>query len=57
MAKPLNLIVAQPYPVIEIAKPDDCVVVFDRTVSLESKTMTDGLVVTIALFVVRKSSC
>ena len=50
-----NLIITKSYPVVKIAKPNYGVVVFDRSVLLESESMAYGLVISIPLIIVGKS--
>lgn len=49
-------IIAEAYSVVEISQPYDCIVVFDGSIPLEAKTIADCTIVTIAFFVVSKTS-
>ena len=50
-------LITETYSVVEIAKPDDSVMIINRSVFLEPKTSADSLIVLISLFIVRESSC
>lgn len=56
MAESLHFIIAEAYPVIEVAEPDDRIMVLNRSVPLEAQAMADGFIVSITFFVIGKAS-
>jgi hypothetical protein len=57
MTQSLNLLVVKTNAVVEVTKPDHCIVVLNRSVTLELQAVTNRFVVTIAFFVVGKAGC
>lgn len=45
----LDLFIRQPNPVVEITQPDHRIMVVNRSILLEPKTVGDGLIVSIPL--------
>lgn len=54
--KPPYFVITQANSIVEIAEPDNRIVVFDRAITLEAETMIDGSEVTIPLFVIGEAS-
>lgn len=50
------LVITETDPVIHVPKPDDSVVVIDGPIPLEMKTVANGAVITVPLFVIREAS-
>jgi hypothetical protein len=50
-----HLLVAQPDSIVEVAKPDNSVVIFDSSVPLKSKSVTDRPIIGITLIVISKT--
>lgn len=52
-----DILIAETNSIIEITNPYDCIMVFNRSIPLESKTTFDSLIISISVIIVGESCC
>lgn len=56
-AESANFFVTEADSVVEVSKPNYCIIIVDESVSLKVEALADGSIISVSLFVVCKASC